>query len=296
MRLTTQIKRVPVALIREPLFVFLLFSGVLYGVFWAQKSVPENTIIVTEPLLQEFYQYKRQSFGLPAIANKLEVMSTEERKGLIEDFIREEVLVREARRMGLDAGDFIIRQRLIQKLEFLADTQADIPKKAAALMSDWYETHREEYRQPAEVSFTHIYFATKPDANADVKKEAEDALQALNSDPSVSTNGATAGLGNRFLYHKSYQRKSQADIAAHFGEGFASAVFGLLANEAWQGPLASRHGYHLVRVVNKTDATIPTLADVREKVLFDLKLSLTEAARQEHAERLRKKYTVIYDQ
>ncbi|MBL6767207.1 MAG: hypothetical protein ISQ18_03700, partial [Candidatus Micropelagos sp.] len=136
MKLKMQIKPAMAVLIREPLFIFVLFSAVLYGIFLVQKPVPENTIIVTEPLLQEFYQYKRQSFGLPAIANKLEVMSTEERKGLIEDFIREEVLVREARRMGLDAGDFIIRQRLIQKLEFLADTQADIPKKAAALVSD----------------------------------------------------------------------------------------------------------------------------------------------------------------
>lgn len=296
MNLKMQIKPVMAVLIREPLFIFVLFSAVLYGIFLAQKPVPENTIIVSEAKLQEFYQYKRQSFGLPAIANKLEVMSTEERNALTEDFIREEVLVREARRMGLDAGDFIIRQRLIQKLEFLADTQADIPQKAAALVSDWYETHREEYRQPAEISFVHIYFAAKPDENTDPEKEAEIALLALNSDPSFTTTDISAGLGDRFVYHKSYQRKSQTDIAAHFGEGFASAVFGLSTNEAWQGPLASRHGYHLVRVVNKTDATIPTLVEVREKVLFDLKLSLTEAARQEHADRLRKKYTVIYDQ
>jgi len=48
-------------------------------------------------------------------------------------------------------------------------------------------------------------------------------------------------------------------------------------------------------VVNKTDAKIPMLAEVREKALFDLKLSLNKAARQAHADRLRKKYIVIYD-
>ncbi len=292
MNLKMQIKPVMAVLVREPLFIFVLFSAVLYGIFLVQKPVPENTIIVSEAKLQEFYQYKRQSFGLPSVANKLEVMSTEERNALIEDFIREEVLVREARRMGLDSGDFIIRQRLIQKLEFLADTQADIPQKAAASVSDWYETHKQNYSQPAEISFTHIYFASTSEAKDESKKQAEDVLLALNADPSA----ASAGLGDRFNYHKSYQRKSQTDIAAHFGEGFALAVFGLLIDEAWQGPLASRHGYHLVRVVNKTDAAIPSSADIREKVLFDLKLSLIEAARQEHADRLRKKYTVIYDQ
>ncbi|EJW21122.1 hypothetical protein IMCC14465_09180 [alpha proteobacterium IMCC14465] len=277
--------------IREPLAVFIIFSAGLYGVFLVQKPADETLIIVSEARLQEFYQYKRQSFGLPAIANKLEVMSTGERDALIEDFIREEVLVREARRMGLDAGDFIIRQRLIQKLEFLADTQADTAQKAEALLPDWYGTHQENYRQPAEISFTHIYFA-KPDETTDANVEAARVLSALKRDPSLPI----AGLGDRFLYHKSYQRKSQADIAGHFGDDFALAVFELSENEAWQGPLASRHGHHLVRVVDKAESKIPRLADVREKVLFDLKLSLSEAARQAHAERLQKKYTVIYNQ
>ena len=72
-------------------------------------------------------------------------------------------------------------------------------------------------------------------------------------------------------------------------------MFGLSSGIKWQGPLASRHGFHLVRVINKTDAKIPMLAEVREKALFDLKLSLNKAARQAHADRLQKKYTVIYD-
>ena len=280
-----QIKRDVPRIMREPLFIFILFSAALYVIFLAQKPLPENEIIVSEARLKEFYQYKSQSFGLPAIANKLEVMSTEERNALTEDFIRAEVLVREARRMGLDEGDFIIRQRLIQKLEFLADTQGDIPKKAEVLLPDWYETHKENYRLPAEISFTHIYFV--PEA----REKAQEVLSALNNENSL----AIAEQGDRFIYHKSYQRKSQEDIAAHFGENFASSVFGLSSGIEWQGPLVSRHGYHLVRVVNKTDAKIPMLADVRGKALFDLKLSLNEAARQAHADRLRKKYTIIYD-
>ena len=220
-----QIKRDVPRFMREPLFIFVLFSAALYVIFLAQKPVPENEIIVSEARLREFYQYKSQSFGLPAIANKLEVMSTEERNALKEDFIRAEVLVREARRMGLGEGDFIIRQRLIQKLEFLADTQADIPKKAEALLSDWYETHKENYRLPAEISFTHIYFV--PEA----REKAQEVLSALNSENAL----AIAEQGDRFIYHKSYQRKSQEDIAAHFGENFASSVFGLSSGLSGKG-------------------------------------------------------------
>mgnify|MGYP006885685934 FL=1 len=184
-------------LLKEPLFIFVLFSILLFCIFLSQKAVPDNVIIVSEERLKEFYQYSRQSFGLAAISNKLQVMSTEERNELTEEFIRAEVLVREARRMGLDEGDFIIRQRLIQKLEFLSDTQANIPEKAEALLVDWFEKNKDNYRQPSEISFTHIYFIHEG------REKAQEVLAALISqDPMAITE-----QGNRFLYHKSYQRK-----------------------------------------------------------------------------------------
>ena len=42
-----------------------------------------------------------------------------ELKGLIDDWIREEIAVREAMAAGLDRDDTVIRRRLRQKLEFL---------------------------------------------------------------------------------------------------------------------------------------------------------------------------------
>ena len=276
-------KRIMAMLLKEPLFIFVLFSILLFCIFLSQKAVPDNVIIVSEGRLKEFYQYRRQSFGWAAISNKLQVMSTEERNELTEEFIRAEVLVREARRMGLDEGDFIIRQRLIQKLEFLSDTQANIPEKAEALLVDWFEKNKDNYRQPSEISFTHIYFIHEG------REKAQEVLAALISqDPMAITE-----QGNRFLYHKSYQRKSQEEITAHFGENFASSVFDLPFSSEWQGPLASRHGYHLVRITDKSEAQIPELMDVRQKVLFDLKLSLSLASRNEYADTLRDKYTII---
>ena len=42
-----QIKRDVSRIMREPLFIFILFSAVLYLLFLAQKPVPENEIIVS---------------------------------------------------------------------------------------------------------------------------------------------------------------------------------------------------------------------------------------------------------
>ena len=47
---------------------------------------------------------------------------------LIDSWVREEVMLREALRLNLDRDDTIIRRRLVQKLEFLAeDINGEIP-------------------------------------------------------------------------------------------------------------------------------------------------------------------------
>ena len=48
-----------------------------------------------------------------------------ELKGLVDDYVREEIATREALAMGLDRDDTVIRRRLRQKLEFLVEDSPD---------------------------------------------------------------------------------------------------------------------------------------------------------------------------
>ena len=47
--------------------------------------------------------------------------SKEELQGLVDDYIRDEVFYREGRAAGLDRDDVVIRRRVRQKMEFLAE-------------------------------------------------------------------------------------------------------------------------------------------------------------------------------
>ena len=71
-------------------------------------------------------QWQGQTRRLPD-ANELDA--------LVEGYVREEILVREARRLNLDQDDVIIRRRLAQKYEFLladADVQPNpMPTRCA---------------------------------------------------------------------------------------------------------------------------------------------------------------------
>ena len=107
-------------LLREPLVHFLLLGAVLFGVFaLVGERTSERTghIVVTPGHLEHLtISFTRTRQRPPTV---------QELAGLMDDYIREEVLYREAVAMGLDRDDTIVRRRLRQKLEFLTEAVAE---------------------------------------------------------------------------------------------------------------------------------------------------------------------------
>ena len=97
-------------LVKEPLLQFLLMGAVifvLYGALTHWKEDRSRTIVIDEAL--ETYLgnlYKAQFGGYP---------DTETLDQLVDNYIREEVMYREALKLGLAQQDEIIRRRLVQK-------------------------------------------------------------------------------------------------------------------------------------------------------------------------------------
>ena len=71
----------------------------------------------------------------------------EELDQLVEDFVREEVLYREALVLGLDLADLVVRRRLVQKMEVLAFA-GSAPLGNPGVMG-YFLAHREDYRVPS---------------------------------------------------------------------------------------------------------------------------------------------------
>src|SRR5690606_36603238 len=80
--------------------------------------------------------------------------------GLIRDYIREEVSVREATRLGLDRDDSVIRARLVEKMDFLVRDTFQVPEPTEAEMKQYYDAHPEDFEIPAQISFRHVLFST----------------------------------------------------------------------------------------------------------------------------------------
>ena len=101
-------------LLREPLVHFLVLGAVVFAIFQfaADRSdVQEGKIVVTPGKIEQLVTGFSRTWRRPPTRQELD--------GLVEDYIRDEVLYREALAMGLDKDDTIVRRRMRQKLEFL---------------------------------------------------------------------------------------------------------------------------------------------------------------------------------
>ena len=118
-------------LFKEPLLHFLLAGVALFVVYKQinpEEELGDKTIAVNKDSLMTFIQYRTKSFQ-PELANKRwQAMDELERQRLVDEYIREEVLYREALSLGLEQDDYIIKRRLVQKLDFTL--QADSLKPA----------------------------------------------------------------------------------------------------------------------------------------------------------------------
>ena len=209
---------------------------------------------------------------------------------LIEDFIREEVLYREAIASGLDQGDTIVRRRLAQKVEFLAQSVASTVEPSDGELQAFFEAHSERYVVPEQAGFEHVYFS-RDRRGGGAEEAARGALALLAAGPAAAD---AAALGDRFMLQRAYPPQTRDQIRDLFGPRFAARVFEL-PPDAWTGPVESSYGMHLVRVRRRVPARLPALAEVRGAVARDLGEQRLRSAADEYYARLRARFEITID-
>ena len=278
--------------LQEPLIHFfgaglLLFAA--HALFGKDAPSAELDIRVNEAALLQFVQFRAKVFSEPQARAHLHGIDSGARAQLIQDFIREEALYREALAWGLDQSDYVIRRRLVQSLEFAARSAGnpELPFHEAALQ-DYYKENQERYVTPPSISFTHIFFSADQHGWAEARHLARQAL--------AMRNGDLATVGDRFLYHRNYVAQQPDLIAGHFGASMAKRLFALEANPGrWQGPLRSPFGMHLVRVTERRAQSIPPLRGVRDTVVQDLQEARAETEQRRILDGIIARYRVHVD-
>ena len=273
---------------REPLVQFFFIGAViylLYGVF-AEPAAEETdkTIVVSAGEIEWMNASWQKRWNRPPTAAEFD--------GLVQQYIKETVLYREALTMGLNKHDQIIRRRLAQKLEFLAKDLVALTPPTEEELQTYFNEHMSFYQEPAGFTFTQVFI--DPDKRGDATlADAEKIKATLIAQGDAVENAGE--LGDDLMLQNYYPENDKADIQRLFGSGFAESVTELSPGQ-WHGPVLSGYGVHLVYVHNIIEPPAPVFAEVRERVTQDWQTTRGIELNEKFYNSLRDQYTIIIEQ
>lgn len=256
-------------LIKEPFFWFALIAILL---FLADDWYETDPIRVDNQTLARISQLWQTQMG--------ELPSETELQSLAENWIREETFYREALRIGLGDDDTIVRRRLVQKYQFLIESKNE-PDIDGEDIARFYQANLARYSLPKRLTFAQILLKDG--------QSAEVAMAELRQGRQWRTVGAADSL-----LPKRQQNQTIQTIDHEFGPHFHTQL-DLSLVDRWQGPVASSYGRHLVRIEAVLPAGAIALAEIKDKVRYDLSSDIARRNINEAAKKLRRRYPVIYE-
>ena len=279
---------------KQPLFQFLLGGFALFillSVVGTEPEADDSNIVVTEAGLLTFMQFQDKAFDEAQAKTLYDALDTEARQRLIDEYVRNEVMVREAVSLGLDQNDDVIRQRLIQKMDFLFQGFAEImPPPSVAEQRAFYEENKDRYNQPAVATFTHVFLNARSRPNGQARVDAEEILSQLQAENTAFEDAGR--FGDRFFFLRNYVDRSEQLIEDHFGEQMATEVFALEPSDSWIGPFTSKYGEHLVKLRARSEARALSFEEAQAQVLDELLVERLNEVRRNAFEERAQNYSV----
>lgn len=280
--------------LKDPLVHFLVAGAALFGAINILAPAEEaDRIMVDRAALLSFIQYRSKAFEPETAAAILDAMSEESRQRLIDDYVREEALYREAKKMGLDQGDYVIRQRMVQKFEFMTKSASTPGEPDAEALAGYYEKNKQDYYVQPGATLAHVFVsATKHPS--DYQAKAETLLGELRQSDAQFEDAT--GYGDRFLFHTNYIERTFAYIKSHFGETATEVIFDdAMPLSQWAGPVMSKHGAHLIFVTARNPGFIQPLEEIKSTVAADMIGAAQRARNEKLIDAIIKDYAPVID-
>ncbi len=247
-------------ILKEPLLHFVLLGFIIFFVNDRVNDDADNEgkkIVVTSSQQENLENTFARTWQRPPTETEL--------NSLIVDFIRQEIAYREGQAMQLDRDDIVIRRRMRQKLEMLAEDVASLVPPTEEEARAYFAKNAEDFRQAARLSVRQIYFQN--DENADAAKQ--DALHVLDRLRYDEDSVDVIGAGDPSLLPRELENVSETELDSLFGTGFAEALRDV-AEGTWSAPITSGFGIHLVKVDERIESRLPEFEEVSDYITREL--------------------------
>jgi hypothetical protein len=265
-------------LLGEPILHFLLIGIALFGAYrWVSPGDSGGRrIVITQGVVDDLVTQH--------VAARGREPSTTELNHLIESYVRDEILYREGVRLGLDRDDIVVKRRVRQKIEMIAEEDASTRAPTDADQSAYLTAHQARFVQPAILTFEQVFLG-QPRSGPGVVHDVAVTREVLRSGTDPEKLGKPTLLPYRMTL-------TPADLVARdFGASFAAALEKVPVGE-WVGPIDSSLGAHYVRVSDRTPAAAPQLAAVRDHVVREWENERRQRARSDAYTKMRGEYQV----
>jgi hypothetical protein len=236
-------------LIKEPIVQFFMLGVLLFGLdhLLVLNREDPRTVLVDDRQLSEFIEIFEDGQGRSPSGREI--------NNMVIAWAQNEILYREARRMGLDRGDDMIRNRLILKIRNVLFNNVVLDYPSEAELEQFFEFNQAAYHIAERYDLELIVLP----ANIGLELARELQQRAL------ADEMPDAIPGNKIQY----QNRNLDNLVAMFGLQQSAR---LLANEAdainWS-LISNEQGHHLVRITAKHAPVSPTLDSVRSRVIRD---------------------------
>ena len=265
-------------LLTEPMLHFLLIGIALFTAYrWmAPRDSTGRRIVITQGVVDDLVTQH--------VAAKGREPSTVELNHLIESYVREEILYREGVKLGLERDDIVVKRRVRQKIEMIAEEDASTGAPVDADLSAYLLANQTRFVQPAILTFEQVFIGAS--------KSGPGVVHAVAVTREALRKGAEPEeLGKPTLLPHRMTRTPADSVARDFGASFAEALEKVPVGE-WVGPIDSSFGAHYVRVLERTPAALPQLAAVRDHVVREWENERRQRARNDAYSKMRSEYQV----
>lgn len=275
-------------LFTEPLIQFLIIGACIYGAY-ALFGAPEEDfrdtrVHVDSARINGFISEWESRWNRPP--------TREEIDGLIQSYIKEDVLYRQAVAMGLNEDDPVTRRRMAQKLEFLTSDLAMMVQPAEGELEQYFSDNSEAYRAPDRMTFSQLFF--NPDSRGNkTLEDAEEMLVRLQA-AGVPTEESMQ-VGDGLMLQRDFVSVTLTEAARQMGSGFAESV-AQLEPGSWHGPVLSGYGVHLVYLYSYEKAPPAVFEDVQAAVLENWQQEQREQFNADFLENLKTRYEIVIDE
>ena len=262
-------------LLRNPLFLFVVLGLAAFFIYSWLKPDEKEEIRVTPQIVAD----------LVAQDEALNLLKPDEARTneLIENYIQEEIMLREALALGYHTSDGRVRRRLLNLMR--TSLQDEVAEPTYNQLQAYFEENKQDYAGGESRTFLQIYY--DPSLNEaipeleTIKKEYADYLGEERA-------GDYAPISNR-------QIKNSYDLVGRtFGKEIADAVFDSELNQ-WFGPMRSAGGLHFLKVLEIHEPVEVQFEDVQNFVSMDYVLKKTRENQNEKVDILRDKYRIIIE-